>query len=204
MSNITDVIRARTSASSYDSQRKLDETEIAALIELATQAPSAFNAQNWKFIAVHSEQAKAKLLPLAYSQPKVTDAAVTFIICGTLQTHVGLPAALQPTLDAEIITPEIFHGWIRAAQSMYQDNAQLQRDEAVRSASLAAMTLMLAAQDMGFISCPMIGFDAAAVAEQFELDAIDIPVMLVTVGYATEGNWPKKPRKEVNQVLKFV
>ena len=50
----------------------------------------------------------------------------------------------------------------------------------------------------------MIGFKAVAVAEQFELDVIDIPVMLLSVGYATEGNWPKKPRKDVVHILKFV
>ena len=37
------------------------------------------------------------------------------------------------------------------------------------SAALAGMTLMLAAKDMGYDSCPMIGFDAAKVAELINL-----------------------------------
>jgi nitroreductase len=63
--SVAATIQARTSSSSYDASRTLTEAEIGALIDLATQAPSAFNMQNWKFIAVHSTEAKARLLPLA-------------------------------------------------------------------------------------------------------------------------------------------
>jgi len=198
MSRIDDIIIARTSAS------KLSDAEISELIALAIQAPSAFNLQNWKFIAVTSGAAKARLLPLACSQPKITDAAVTFVICGTLDPHVTLPAALKPTVDAGIISEEMYVSWLDAVTNMYPNNPVMARDEAVRSASMAAMTLMLAAQGRGLVSCPMIGFDATGVAAMLELPATEIPVMMVTVGYAAPGNWPKKPRRAVDSVLRIL
>jgi nitroreductase len=201
---VADIIRARTSSSSYDATRTLSQLEIGALIDLATQAPSAFNMQNWKFIAVHSPEAKAKLLPLAYGQPKIVEAAVTFIVVGTLDEHLTMPAALAPTRDAGIIDQAMYDGWIDAVNNMYGTNPVMQRDEAIRSASLAAMTLMLAAQEKGLVSCPMIGFDPASVSAAFDLAATDVPVMLVTVGYTGPSNWPKKPRKRVTDVLAFV
>lgn len=202
--SVAAIIHARASSSSYDASRTLSQAQIAELIELATQAPSAFNMQNWKFIAVHSLEAKARLQPLAYGQPKVLDAAVTFIVCGTLDEHLTMPAALAPTRDAGIIDQATYDGWVGAVNNMYGANPVMQRDEAVRSASLAAMTLMLAAQDKGLVSCPMIGFDPTGVAEAFELAPTDVPVMLVTVGYSGPSNWPKKPRKAVADVLAFV
>ncbi len=204
MSTIAEVIKSRISANSYDTARTLNDQEISDLIDLATHAPSAFNLQNWRFLAVRSPEAKARLLPLAYGQQKVIDAAVTFIVCGTLNPHQSLPSSLKPTLDAGIIDQAIYDMWVGAAQGMYQDNPQLQRDEAVRSGSLAAMTLMLAAKGQGLVSTPMIGFDAAAVAETFELDSTEIPVMLVTVGYPGAANWPQKPRKAVQDILTFI
>ena len=87
---------------------------------------------------------------------------------------------------------------------MYGDNPTLQRDEAIRSGSLLAMSLMLAAQEQGLVSCPMIGFDAAGVADTFELDANTIPVMLVTVGYEAAGNWPQKPRRSVSEFCELL
>ena len=204
MSAIAETIKSRISANSYDTARPLTDQQVTELIDLATHAPSAFNLQNWKFIAVRSAQAKARLLPLAWGQQKIVDAAVTFIVCGTLNPHETLPAALKPTLDAGIIDQSIYDLWVGAAQGMYAENPQLQRDEAIRSGSLAAMTLMLAAKGQGLASTPMIGFDQTAVAEAFGLSVNDIPVMLVTVGYPGSANWPQKPRKDVKEVLEFV
>lgn len=202
--DIKDLILSRTSANSYDTSRELSEAEIAELVYLATHAPSAFNAQNWKFIAVRSAAAKAKLLPMAYNQGKVVDAAVTFIICGTLNPHQSLPEALRPAVTAGVIDESIFDIWVNAATNMYGENPGFQRDEAIRSASLAGMTLMLAAQSKGLVSCPMIGFDAEAVAREFLSSENEIPVLLVTVGYAGNANWPQKPRKDVKTVLSVI
>ena len=204
MSGIAEVIKSRISANSYDTARQLTDAQIAELIDLATHAPSAFNLQNWRFVAVRSTEAKARLLPLAFGQQKVVDAAVTFIVCGTLNPQATLPASLKPTLDAGIIDQAIYDMWVGAAQGMYAQNPQLQRDEAIRSGSLAAMTLMLAAKGQGLVSTPMIGFDQSAVAQAFGLSDTEIPVMLITVGYPGATNWPQKPRKAVNDVLQFV
>ena len=204
MSGIAEVIKSRISANSYDTDRSLTDQQIAELIDLATHAPSAFNLQNWRFVAVRSTEAKARLLPLAFGQQKIVDAAVTFIVCGTLNPHATLPASLKPTLDAGIIDQTIYDMWVGAAQGMYHENPQLQRDEAIRSGSLAAMTLMLAAKGQGLVSTPMIGFDPSAVAQEFGLSDAEIPVMLVTVGYPGATNWPQKPRKAVNDVLQFI
>jgi nitroreductase len=204
MPHVTELIKSRVSANSYDASRTLSEADIAELVELATHAPSAFNLQNWVFVAVRSAEAKARLHPLAYGQQKVLDAPVTFIVCGLMGANELVATSLKPTLDAGIINQATFDGWVGAAQGMYGANVTLQRDEAIRSGSLAAMTLMLAAQGKGLVSCPMIGFDAAAVAEAFQLPASAVPVMLITVGYPGDSNWPPKPRKPVADVLTLV
>lgn len=203
MSSLENLLKMRISTNRYDPARTLSDAQIDELVALATTAPSAFNLQNWKFVAVRSEAAKARLLPLAYGQQKVADAAVTFIVCGTLEPHRTLPAALSPSLEQGIIDQAVFDGWTGAATNMYANNPAFQRDEAIRSASLAAMTLMIAAQDRGLASGPMIGFDPAGVASVFGLAPTEVPVMLLTVGYAASGNWPQKPRKPTAEVLRF-
>ncbi|MDN7718475.1 nitroreductase family protein [Burkholderia gladioli] len=203
MSSLENLLKTRISTNRYDPARTLSDAQIDELVALATTAPSAFNLQNWKFVAVRSEAAKARLLPLAYGQQKVADAAVTFIVCGTLEPHRTLPAALSPSLEQGIIDQAVFDGWTGAATNMYANNPAFQRDEAIRSAALAAMTLMIAAQDRGLASGPMIGFDPAGVASVFGLAPTEVPVMLLTVGYAASGNWPQKPRKPTAEVLRF-
>ena len=104
-------------------------------------------------------------------------------------------------MQARILDQAIADGWVARASTAHESNATLQRDEALRSASLAAMTLMLAAEGMGLGSCPMSGFDAAQVAREFNLSTTELPVMIVAVGYPETDNWPQKPRKPLVDVL---
>lgn len=197
------LIESRVSVNYYDPERTLSDAVVKELVRLATLAPSAYNLQNWKLVAVRTPQARLRLKELAFGQQKVADAPLTFIICGTLQAHRGLADALRPSVDAGVLQQPLVDTWVRSATESHEGNAQLQRDEAMRSASLAAMTLMLAAEAMGLATCPMGGFDGAGVAREFGLDELDVPVMLVTVGYAAGENWASKPRKPLEQVLQF-
>ena len=202
-STINKLIETRVSTTRYDPSRTLSDSEIAELVRLATCAPTAYHFQNWKFIAVRTANAKARLKVAAYGQQQVMDASVTFIICGTLAAYEGLGQILKPAVEAGIMDKSIQENWVVAATTTHKHNDQLQRDEAFRSASLAAMTLMLAAQGMGLSTGAMGGFDPLVVCREFGLSATDIPVMLVTVGYPAQGNWPQKPRRPLAEVMIF-
>jgi nitroreductase len=197
-----DAIRQRVSANRFDPGFEVDEATIRELVSYASEAPSAYNLQNWRFIAVRSRVRKQALMALAYDQEKVVDAAVTFIVCGVLEPQRG--SAMQPFHDDGHIDRAYLDAWVGEATATYQDAPAMQRDEAIRSASLAAMNLMIAAQAMGLASGPMIGFDAAGVAADFALAPTEIPVMLVAVGRAAPGNWPRKRRRPVEQVLAVI
>lgn len=93
--------------------------------------------------------------------------------------------------------------WRDGARTLYADPA-VARDEAVRSATFGAATLMFAASALGFASGPMVGFDAAGVRRDFDLADDDLPVMLLAVGRAAPGNWPQKPRRALGEVLEWV
>lgn len=202
-SSILELIESRNSVTRYDPSRGVSDATLAELVRLATLAPSAYHLQNWKFVAVRSAEAKARLMAAAYGQPQVQEAAATFIVVGRLAAHEQLPRALQPALERGVMPAAVIERWVAAANEAHPGDPQLQRDEAVRSASLAAMTLMLAAQGMGLATGAMGGFDAQQVIQEFGLEAQDVPVMLVTLGHARDGNWSQKPRKPLQEVLAF-
>lgn len=201
---LIDAITQRTSVSYFDPSGELDDDSIHALISWATRAPSAFNLQNWRFIAVRSVAAKQRLRELAWNQPKVCDAAVTFIVCGVLPQPATLLERLQGSVDAGFMPAEMPPSWVALADRLYAGSPRTQRDEAVRSATFAASTLMLAGQALGLAASPMTGFDPEGVADVFRLGADEVPVMLVAMGHAQPGNWPQKPRRPVADVLELV
>ena len=71
------VLKQRISANQFDPTRTLSENEIKELVAYATEAPSSFNIQHWRYVAVTDQAAKERLKAVAYGQPKVAEAAVT-------------------------------------------------------------------------------------------------------------------------------
>lgn len=197
------LIEKRSSANRFDASHALSDTEIEDLARLATRAPSAYNLQNWRLIAVRSLEAKARLRMLAHGQAKVEDAAVTFIVCGVLPDPWTIQGRLLPSVKAGFMPAEMPSAWEAGAITQYGD-PRVARDEAVRSASLAAGTLVLAATALGLVSGPMVGFDAEGVRGEFGLEADELPVMLVAVGRPAPGNWPQKPRRPLVEVLEIL
>jgi len=198
-----ELIKQRISTNKFDTSRTLTEAEVKELVSYAIEAPSAYNIQNWRFVAVTTPEEKARLRSLAYNQQKVVDAAVTFIVLGDLRGYEKLPQILKPMVEGGLMDQATADRWARSAASSYGADGQFARDEAIRSASFAAMTLMIAAQAKGLATGPMIGFDPAGVKREFNITDRYVPVMLLTVGYPAPGNWPRKPRLGVEEVLAF-
>ncbi|HEV7309241.1 nitroreductase family protein [Ensifer sp.] len=196
------LIEQRVSANLFDATYQLPDPDIEQLVRLATRAPTAYNLQNWRFIAVRSPEAKARLRAVAHGQAKVSQAAVTFIVIGQLPDHVALGERLRPFVETGLMPAETAAGWQESVRTQYAD-AKAARDEAVRSATLGATTLIYAAEALDLSTGPMGGFDAEGVSREFGLGPDELPVMLLAVGRAAPGNWPQKSRRAIGEVLHF-
>ncbi len=204
MSNaVIECILSRTAAKYYDPTATLSDSQIRDLVRIGTSAPTSFHLQNWRFIAVRSQEAKARLSPIAWNQPAITEAAVTFIVCGQLADSSVIPDRLAPLVEAGIMPEKMVPEWEIPARDLYMAYPQRQRDEAVRTGTFGAAAMIYAARSLGLGSTPMIGFDAEAVHQEFGLGRDEVPVMLLAVGAERSGNWPQKPRRPVDDVLDF-
>lgn len=202
LNSTTALITERVSANAFDPAHCMERQQIEELTSLATRAPTAFNLQNWRFLAVRTTQAKQRLWGLV-QQVKVSNAAVTFIVCGQLPDHQQVLDRLSPFVAAGHMSMQMATAWQAAADALYGD-PQIARDEAIRSATMGAATLIYAAQALGLASSAMLGFEADAVAHEFGLSPAEIPVMLVAVGRSASGSWPQKPRRVLADVLELL
>jgi len=205
MTNIViECILSRRATKYYDPSATLSDDQIRELVRIGTSAPTSFHMQNWRFIAVRTTEAKARLSPIAWNQPAITDAAVTFIVCGQLADSSVIPERLAPLVEAGIMPESMVPEWEIPARDLYLNYPQRQRDEAVRTGAIGATAMIYAARSMGLGSTPMIGFDADAVAREFELAEDEVPVLLLSIGTERPGNWPQKPRRPIADVLDFI
>lgn len=198
---VTECILSRTAAKYYDPSANLSDDQISELVRVGTTAPTSFHLQNWRFIAVRSREAKARLSPIAWNQPPITEAAVTFIVVGQLADSSVIPDRLAPVVEAGIMPAKLIPDWELPARGLYRDYPQRQRDEAVRTATFGAAAMIYVARSWGLGSTPMIGFDDEAVHREFGLAQDEVPVLLLSVGAERPGNWRQKPRRPVAEVL---
>ena len=177
METIT-AIKERRSVKHYDNAHEMSEAEINALLELALLSPTSFNMQNWRFVVVTDPEKRAAIQAAAWNQAQVTEASITILLCANLNAHedAGRYWVHAPQSVQDMLVPMI--------APLYQNNAELRRDEAMRSIGIAAQTLMLTAKSMGYDSCPMIGFDPEKVAEIIDLPENHVIGMMLTVGKA--------------------
>ena len=201
---VIETILSRSAAKYYYPTVALSDEQIRDLVRIGTSAPTSFHLQNWRFIAVRTPEAKARLRPIAWDQPAITDAAVTLIVIGQLADASTVPARLAPVVEAGIMPAHMVPEWEMPARGLYDHQPQRQRDEAVRTATFGAAAITSTARSLGWGSTPMIGFDAEAVHREFGLADDEIPVMLLAVGPERAGNWPQKPRMPVIDVLAFI
>ena len=201
---VIECILSRSAAKYYDPAATLSDDQIRELVRIGTSAPTSFHLQNWRFIAVRTPEAKARLSPIAWNQPAVTDAAVTFIVCGQLVDTSVIPERLDPLVKAGVMPAAMVAEWENPARDLYMAYPQRQRDEAVRTATFGAAAMIYAARSLGLGSTPMIGFDAEAVHREFGLAADEVPVLLLSIGAERPGNWAQKPRRPVADVLALV
>lgn len=191
-----EAIRARRAVKHYDPEHRFSDEEFAQLMDLALQAPTSFNIQNWRFVRVADPALRQELRAAAFDQAQVTDASLLFVLCADLESWQKEPQRYWR--DAP---PEVAEMLLGMLAGFYQDKDQLKRDEAMRSVGIVAQTLMLAAKDMGYDSCPMIGFDAEKVAELIGLPDDHAVGMMLTIGKGTRPAWPKPGQLPLDQVL---
>ncbi|CAG7654728.1 nitroreductase family protein [Paenibacillus allorhizosphaerae] len=179
-----ETVRERRAVKHYDASYKLSEQEIMELLEIAGSAPSAWNLQHWKFLAITDQAAKQKLLPIANGQKQVVDASVVVAVLGNLQANRNAEAVFGSAVQAGMMPEEIKANLINQIESAYANIPTVPRDEAIRNASLAAMQLMLAARAKGLDSCPMGGYNPGQFVEAFNVPEQYVPVLLVAIGKA--------------------
>lgn len=194
--SVSTAIETRRSIKAYDPEHKMTPAEIEKLMSLAMLSPTAFNIQNWRFVVLQDSELRKRVRAASWDQAQVTDASILVVLVADLKSWEKQPQrywkdAPKPVQD--FLLPAI--------DQYYRNKEQVQRDEGMRSCGMAAMTLMLAAKELGYDSCPMDGFDFDAVGKLLNLPADHTPAMYVAIGKGIKEAWPRGGQLPTNEVV---
>ena len=184
--DVMSAVQNRRAAKSFDPQHQMSAETRRVLLENAALAPSAYNIQHWRVVDVQDMELRKSIREVAWGQAQVTDASLLLVLCADLEAWQERPqrywaTAPQPVQD--FLLPKL--------DEYYRGKPEVARDEAMRSLGILGMTVMLLAQDLGYDSCPMDGFDYAAVARLIRLPAHYAIGYMVAIGKGQDNAWER-------------
>jgi nitroreductase len=193
--NVSTAIQERRAEKMFDPAFVISDEDVSRLLQKAILSPTAFNIQNWRILRVKDFALRQKIREVAWNQDKVTDASLLFVLCADLNAWAKDPArywAGAPQMYQDMLIPAI--------DVYYRDKPQVQRDEAMRSCGLIAMSIMLLAQEQGWHSCPMDGFDFDAVGKLVNLPDDHVVTMMIAVGKRSQNPFPRAGKLSLQEV----
>jgi len=194
--DIKQAIVNRRSIKHFDSEHEMTESEINELMEHAILSPTAFNIQHWRFVQVKDKDKRQQIQDASWGQTQVTESSLLLILCADLNAWEKEPERYWRE------APEEVQGFLLPAiENYYTNHHQAQRDECIRSASFAAMNIMLMAKGMGYDSCPMDGFDFDKVARIINLPHDHIITMMITIGKKKIDARPRSGQLALDEVF---
>ena len=194
--DVVTAIETRRAVKAFDPNHVMPDAEIERLLRLARLSPTAFNIQHWRFVVVRDRALRQDLRAATWMQPQITDASLLVVVCADVKAWEKQPARYW-----RLAPPEVREGVLEAIDLYYRDREQVQRDEAMRSCGIAAQTLMLAAQALGYDSCPMDLADMDEVGRLVRLPPDHVIGMFVAIGKAVRGPWERPGPLPVDETV---
>ena len=193
---VDQAVRARRAIKWYDPEHKMPEDTFKKLMEHAILAPTAFNIQNWRFVRVTDTEQRRAIRAAAWDQAQVTDASELLVLCFDNKAWERDPQRYWRNAPQEV---QDF--LVPAIDVYYRDKPQVERDEGMRSCGLVGQTIMLMAQELGYESCPMDGFDFDAVGKIINLPEDHTIAFMIAIGKGIKDSWPKPGQLALDEVM---
>lgn len=195
--DVIDAIYNRRSIKAFDPEHKLTQEEEQKLFEAMIQAPTSFNIQHWRFVVLRDPELRKRVrTEFGNDQSQMTDASLLVLFTADQKAWQKEPSRYWQNAPQEV--NDLLTGWMIP---FHEGREWLQRDEAQRSIGMAMQTLMLAAQGLGYQSCPMIGFDIEKVAELINLPEDHVMGPMVAIGKGTKDPWPKPGQLPLEELV---
>lgn len=166
---------------------------VAQALALAAEAPSGYNLQPWRYIAVHDGGQRRRLREAAFNQEKVGEAPLVFVACAERDKWQERAEEIFRQRARNSGRPDSdVQGQKQSALGFI---AKLDREMWLNRHVMIGFTyLMLAFESLGWDTAPMEGFDADAVRKVVGLPDDAVVVALLAVGRAAGAEPPHPGR----------
>ena len=184
----------------FDETKKMSQADLDFILEAGRMSPSSIGMEQWKFVVVRDKELKEKIRKVSWDQPQMTTCSELVVVLYKKQMRSGTPYA-----KAQFA--KVFGGGEVA--DWYKGFIDPQSDEALecwamQQCHIAAANMMTAAAYIGIDSCPIGGYDKAALEDTLGIDKSLYGVaLMLPFGYRGKEQQPRI-RSDISELVEYV
>lgn len=212
--DIINVFHQRAATRSYDISRKISDEDFDYILELARLSPSSVGSEPWRFLILQNQQLRQKIKPVSWGMANTIESASHIVVILAKKNARFDTPFFEKVMQRRGLTGESKQKALTVYQKFQQqdiailDNERTLFDWACKQTYIALANMMTGAAMIGIDSCPIEGFDYAAVneilANEGLFDAAEWGVSaMATFGYRDKDIRPKS-RQTLTQIVRFI
>lgn len=198
--DFSELIKKRRACHNFIPDKTIPKEDLVKMIEETALTPSGYNAQPWEFIIINSPENIEKVAKIAYSQKHIHNASAIIIVLGDKEIGRNVDKILEDWIKYGYCTEEE----IPVYKNSIAKNRKDEKKEimALRNAMLASMTLIYSAENMGYSTCPIMGFSHTELEKHLEIPSDRVVALMIAIGYGeTAKEKPRLPRKSTEEMI---
>jgi len=207
--NFLESMKFRHACKVFDESKKISAGEFDFILEAGRLSPSSTGLEQWDFLVVQNKELREKIKAVSWNQVQITSCSHLLVVLANVAEVKSVGEYVEKMIDRRgDKAPEM----IAARKKFYGDflGGRFHGDDELvyhwssKQCYIAAANMMTAAASLGIDSCPIEGFDEAALNEILGLDDSEQRVAIVVpFGYRLNPQ-PEKYRREISDVVKWV
>ena len=198
-----ELVKTRRSAAKFIPDLPIPQEVLDDIFQLVKYTPSAFNLQHARYVVVTDPLVKDKVYEATGKQHKVKTASAAILVLGDTLAYQEAGLINEGLMHLGVLSKQEYDLTVQSVTDFYlQRGDTFMRDDAIRNASLSAMSFMLIAKDKGWDTCPIIGFDPEQMRQALNVPEHLVPALLIVIGKEdTTSGRPRGYRKPVGEFV---
>jgi len=191
---LLDAIQQRFACREFKAGQPVSEDELAVLLQAGRLAPSAFGLEPWRFVSMTDAELRTAVAHACFDQPAAATAAAFIVIVALVSELDPDSEYVRARFEAEARGQEVapIHAAYRAHYQAGSIAAWAQGQ-----CNFAAAHMLLQAAHMGLGSCPIGGYDTAALAAAVNIAPGETPALVIALGHCNYAA-PERLRKPMD------
>jgi len=184
----------------FDDTKKMPQEDLDFILEAGRMSPSSCGMEQWKFLVVRDEKLKAAIRPVAWNQPQITTCSELVVVLYKKQMRSNTPY-IQAEYKKVFGADEVGDWYKNFIDPMSDASLECM---AMNQCHIAVANMMTAAASIGIDSCPIGGYDKAALESVLPIDLSLYGVaLMIPLGYRVKEQ-QRRIRSDIKELVEYI